>query len=136
MQEISGQTGSSSQNSLNAEFGLGDATIIDSLKIEWSSGIVQILTDISVNQYLTISEPSEGGAPTVITATATNVSTTSATLNSIVIPNGLSTSVIFEYEETTGYGNTVPATPSLLDGISQVSVSAEIIGLSAITEYH
>ena len=56
MREISGQTGFGSQNSLNAEFGLGDATVIDSIKIEWPSGIVQVLTDVEVNQLLTITE--------------------------------------------------------------------------------
>ncbi|MCD4680629.1 MAG: FG-GAP-like repeat-containing protein, partial [Bacteroidales bacterium] len=56
MQEVSGQTGGMSQNSLNAEFGLGDATVIDSIKIEWPSGIIQIQTNVSVNQFITIEE--------------------------------------------------------------------------------
>lgn len=58
LNEISSQTGGGygSQNSLNAEFGLGDATIIDSVTIEWPSGIVQYLEDIAVNQYLQINE--------------------------------------------------------------------------------
>ena len=56
MREISTQTGKESHNSLNVEFGLGDATIIDSLKVEWPSGIVQILTGLPVNQFLVITE--------------------------------------------------------------------------------
>ena len=40
MQQISGQTGFLGQNSLDAEFGLGDATAIDSLVIKWPSGTV------------------------------------------------------------------------------------------------
>ena len=56
MREISGQTGYGSQNSLNAEFGLGDAAIIDSVKIEWPSGMVQVLTDVAVNQFLEVVE--------------------------------------------------------------------------------
>ena len=59
LREISGQTGGSSQNSLNAEFGLGDATIIDSIRVEWPSCIVQILTSVAVNQFLTIEEEIE-----------------------------------------------------------------------------
>ena len=57
MNEISGQTGGGygGQNSLNAEFGLGDATIIDSIKVEWLSG-VEIFTDVTVNQFVTILE--------------------------------------------------------------------------------
>ena len=35
VRELSGQTGYLSQNSLNAEFGLGDAAMIDSIHIEW-----------------------------------------------------------------------------------------------------
>ena len=46
MNEISGQTGGGfgGQNSLNAEFGLGDATVVDSVIIEWPSGTVEVFT--------------------------------------------------------------------------------------------
>ena len=57
MREISGQTGYANQNSLNDEFGLGNATIIDSIKIEWPSGIVQILNNVAINQFLIVTEP-------------------------------------------------------------------------------
>ncbi len=59
LNEISGQTGGSygGQNSLNAEFGLGSATIIDSIRIEWPSGIVQVLVNVAIDQFLTITEP-------------------------------------------------------------------------------
>jgi len=56
MREISGQTGRGGQNSLNAEFGLRDASVIDAIKVEWPSGIVQNLVNIPVNQFLTITE--------------------------------------------------------------------------------
>jgi Leucine-rich repeat (LRR) protein len=70
--EISGQTGGGygSQNSLNAEFGLGDATTIDSIKVEWPSGIAWDTTDVAVDQFLTITEPDvPPDAPTNLTAT-------------------------------------------------------------------
>jgi len=54
--EISGQTGYQSQNSLNVEFGLGSATILDTIIVSWPSGIHQILTDISVDQFLEVEE--------------------------------------------------------------------------------
>ncbi|TDI93487.1 MAG: T9SS type A sorting domain-containing protein [Caldithrix sp.] len=54
--EISGQTGQSAQNSLEADFGLGDASVVDSIRIAWTSGTVQVLTDVSVNQFLTVTE--------------------------------------------------------------------------------
>ncbi|MBN1559814.1 VCBS repeat-containing protein, partial [candidate division KSB1 bacterium] len=56
LQEISGQTGFGSQNSLNVEFGLGDATMIDSIRIEWPSGLAQDWLNIAANQFLTAIE--------------------------------------------------------------------------------
>lgn len=57
MQQISASDGYGGHGSLNAEFGLGTATIIDELKIEWPSRAVQTLNNVSVNQALTIREP-------------------------------------------------------------------------------
>jgi hypothetical protein len=56
LRDIAGQRGYASQNSLNAEFGLGDATVIDSLKIEWPSGIIETYTNIAVDQFITATE--------------------------------------------------------------------------------
>jgi hypothetical protein len=56
MREISGQTGYLSQNSLNAIFGLGDAEIIDSLKIEWPLGLVETFTNVPANRFITATE--------------------------------------------------------------------------------
>jgi hypothetical protein len=57
MREVSGQTGYCSQNDLNVHFGVGDAVEIDSLRIEWPSGIVQVLESVPANQFMTIVEP-------------------------------------------------------------------------------
>jgi len=40
-----------------AHFGLGDATNVSTLRIEWTSGIVQELRNLPVNQILTVTEP-------------------------------------------------------------------------------
>ncbi len=40
-----------------AHFGLGDATNVDVLRIEWPSGIVQELTNVAAKQHLTVTEP-------------------------------------------------------------------------------
>ena len=60
LREVSSQSGFFSQSSLNAHFGLGDATSIDSLKIEWPSGMVDMLTNVDANQFLIITEGEYG----------------------------------------------------------------------------
>lgn len=40
-----------------AHFGLGDATNVDVLRIEWTSGAVQELYNVPVKQHLTVTEP-------------------------------------------------------------------------------
>jgi hypothetical protein len=59
MHEISAQTGLYSQNSLDVEFGLADAVVVDSLRIEWPGGATQGWGGIAVNRFLTIYEGSE-----------------------------------------------------------------------------
>jgi hypothetical protein len=44
-------------NQLEAHFGLGDATKVDTVRIEWPSGTVQELHNIAAKQFLTITEP-------------------------------------------------------------------------------
>jgi hypothetical protein len=56
LREVSGLTGYCSQNSLNVHFGFGDALIIDSLKIEWPSEIVQVFENVEVNHFISIEE--------------------------------------------------------------------------------
>jgi hypothetical protein len=57
IREVSGSTGGFGQDSLNVEFGLGDAAIIDSIVVEWPSGIVQVLGHVTVDRFMTIREP-------------------------------------------------------------------------------
>ena len=65
-------------------------------------------------------------APTVQTLAATSVTTTSATVNGSVNPNGVSTTFYFEYGTTTSYGTT---TPSGLTSVP-INVSGPINGLT------
>jgi hypothetical protein len=46
----------SNGNHRHAHFGFGDATIVDRLRIEWPSGIVQELKDVAVDQILQVVE--------------------------------------------------------------------------------
>ena len=78
--------------------------------------------------------PIPTGPPIVSTSPATNVSNFSATLNGTVNPNGLSTSVYFQYGTTTNYGsNTATQTYS---GSTTQNVFASVSNLSAGAIYH
>jgi len=70
------------------------------------------------------------------TRPATNLSKTGATLNGTVDPNGLSTTVTFEYGATTSYDSSVTARQSPIPGNSITNVSADISGLTIGTTYH
>jgi len=74
------------------------------------------------------------GPPVAITNPATNVASSSATLNGSVDPHGLTTTVSFQYGTTTSYGHTT-ATQSKTSNTYQ-NVSANISGLTASTTYH
>ena len=56
--DVVGGGNASSQNSLIAEFGLQDASSVDSVQVKWPSGQVSNLTNQSIDQLLTITEPS------------------------------------------------------------------------------
>jgi len=58
MRHISASNGFRCQsNGLRAHFGLGDATVVDSLMVRWPSGLQTVQTKIKVDQFLHISEP-------------------------------------------------------------------------------
>jgi len=76
-------------------------------------------------------------APTASTGAATAIGSTGATLNGTVSSNGASTTVVFEYGNTTSYGSTANAGGSpLAAGASNQAVSASVSGLAACTTYH
>jgi hypothetical protein len=61
MREISGNSvAAGGSGGLLAHFGLGDATNVAVLRIEWPSGLVQELHDVAANQSLKITEHQEG----------------------------------------------------------------------------
>lgn len=60
MREISAQTSYCGQNDLRAHFGLSDATLLDSIKIEWMSGLQEYYTQVNTDQFVTYIE---GQAP-------------------------------------------------------------------------
>ncbi len=83
--------------------------------------------------FTTLSPPVP--APTVTTGSASQVTSSSATLNGTVNPNGAGTNYYFEYGTTTGYGSAT-ASAGAGSGSSNVSVTANLTGLSTGTSYH
>jgi len=83
-----------------------------------------------------ISMSGDDPVPYTVTASATSISGTGATLNGMVGANGFNTAVSFDYGPTTAYGTNVIATPNSLTGSSATAVSAVITGLSPGLLYH
>lgn len=74
--------------------------------------------------------------PTVTTTAATSVTSSGATLNGTVNPNGGTATVTIEYGLTTAYGNTVAATPGSLTGLTASNILTSISGLTPYTTYN
>jgi hypothetical protein len=73
----------------------------------------------------------------VALGSATALTSTTATLNATVNPQGTPVTYQFHYGTTSGYGSNAPAAPAALAaGSSATSVSASISGLSPGTTYH
>jgi|GEM_PF-1577425 len=57
--EANTNAGTFNQSDLPVHFGLGSATQIDELRIEWPDGTIQTIQDLSADQYLTINTPGD-----------------------------------------------------------------------------
>jgi len=79
-------------------------------------------------------QTSTAAKPAVVTSSASNVLTKTATLNGTVDPNGSATTYRFEYGTTTAYGKKT-ATVSAGSGTAAAQVSAAIGGLKPDTAY-
>jgi hypothetical protein len=136
LREVTSQSGWSSQSSLNAEFGLGALTHVDSVVITWPNGNEQSLSGFKADSFVTVLEIVPEPPPTAVTNPAASVTTASAILKGTVNPNNQETTVTFEYGTTTGYGTSVNAVESPLNGSSDQAVTAPISGLTHNTTYH
>jgi hypothetical protein len=74
------------------------------------------------------------GPPVVTTNAATNVTTSSGTLNGSLDPHGLPTTVFFQYGTTTSYGSATPTQNQA--GNTYRNITANISGLTPHTIYH
>jgi hypothetical protein len=56
MREVNSYNGPRGQGPLECHFGLGDATVVDSIVVEWPSGYQDTILNVDVNQFLRITE--------------------------------------------------------------------------------
>lgn len=73
-------------------------------------------------------------APVAQTAPATSITSTTATLNGVVVPNKTATTYYFQYGTSTSYGRQTPSATA--NGNASKTVSANVTGLTANTTYH
>lgn len=76
------------------------------------------------------------GPPKVTTESATNLTSTTATLNGAVHPNGLSTSVWFEYDTDSGSPYTHSTASQSVNSGDYISVNEGTSGLQSNTTYY
>jgi len=77
-----------------------------------------------------------GQVPEVLTQSATEITSTGATLNATVNANYLSAAITFEYGTDLSYGQTIAADQSPVTGNTDTNVSAQISGLVPGTTCH
>jgi len=75
-------------------------------------------------------------APTAETLEATDLTSTTATLNGIVNANSFLSNVSFEYGTTTSYGQEVTSVQGPVTGNEGTNVSAALTGMTCGIEYH
>jgi len=71
MRTIQSTTGSNSQNSLTVHFGLGSASKVDTLQVEWPQRGYQEFYDHAIDDFFTISEINFPNAPSNLIASST-----------------------------------------------------------------
>lgn len=84
----------------------------------------------------TITDDDGSIPPTAVTSAATDIGTTTATLNGTVNAKGSTTSITFEYGTTSSYGKSITAAQSPLGGKVNTAVSGGLTGLLPNTLYH
>jgi uncharacterized repeat protein (TIGR01451 family) len=78
---------------------------------------------------------STNARPSINSFSSSGMTDTTASLAAAVTPNGVATTVFFEYGLTTGYGTSVPS-QGIGNGNSPINVNANLSGLTPGTTYH
>jgi hypothetical protein len=110
VREITSQDGYKVQNSMIAHFGLGDAAVMDELRVEWPSGNIQTLNNVNADQFITITETS-GTSSILVTSPNGGQAWEGGTLHNITwLSSGSITSVNIECStDNGGTWNTIAA---------------------------
>ena len=121
MREISSQNTFNGMNMLNAHFGLGDSgpnpTIIDSVKIEWPSGTVDVCTQVISNTFYIANE---GGC---LTTNLVSLKNSAALIQNLSIsPNPVNDKLIFNFSLT----QTIKIELTLIDELGKVVLKKNI----------
>jgi len=85
---------------------------------------------------ITLSEASTSTGPTIVSATATNITDVAATIAASINANGASSGATVEYGTTTAYGSNAVLNPTPFSGTTATNVSASLTGLVMNTTYH
>ena len=59
VQEVRAGSSYLAMDSIDLEFGIGDARVVDEITVLWPSGVRQVLMDISADQVISITEPKQ-----------------------------------------------------------------------------
>ena len=57
VQEVRAGSSYLSMDSIELEFGLGEAAVVDEVRVRWPSGRTQVIEDIPADQVVQITEP-------------------------------------------------------------------------------
>ncbi len=82
MRELTASSSYGGNNALDAHFGLGDASTLDSLRVEWPGGHVDVLTNVAADQLIEIEE-----SPAVAVQDAANPAIRPSSLALVITPN-------------------------------------------------
>jgi len=119
LRQITGGGAVFGHNELRANFGLGDTTNVDLVRIEWPSGIVQTMTNVAPKQILNVVEHQQPGALTVPQFTSISRSVGGAADLSVAGDTGL----LYVFEASTDLGNW-----------TKVGVSSNSTGIVSFTD--
>ncbi len=126
--------GGITQEDYLAHFGLGDATSVATLRIEWPSGIVQRLYNVSAGQFLTITETAN--TPPVAAITVSPLAVFPGVTDLVVIaPNATSAEVVLDGSLSSDVDND-PLEYSWTDGANPIATditTTQVLGIGSHT---